>query len=100
MLLIDIWNSCSGFQRIQLKPGESRAVEFKITPKELGYYNDKGEWLMEPGQFEVWMAAISRACSRPEVTRCGWRRSIRSSPRASAPDQTSVQPSTLPTPLS
>jgi beta-glucosidase len=48
-----------GFQKILLKPGESRDVEFKISQRELGYYDDKGQWLVEPGKFQLWISKDS-----------------------------------------
>ncbi|MEY2465840.1 MAG: beta-glucosidase [Verrucomicrobiota bacterium] len=50
-----------GFQKVQLAPGESRVVEFKISEHELGYFDSAGHWLVEPGQFELWLAKDSSA---------------------------------------
>lgn len=41
------------FQRINLLPGESRKVEFRITPEDLKFYNYNLEYVYEPGDFEV-----------------------------------------------
>jgi beta-glucosidase len=48
-----------GFQKILLPPGESRDVSFTISGKELGYYDAKGNWLVEPGKFQLWIAKDS-----------------------------------------
>jgi beta-glucosidase len=48
-----------GFQKIQLNPGESRDVTFEVTNKELGYYDSAGNWLVEPGKFQVWISKDS-----------------------------------------
>jgi beta-glucosidase len=48
-----------GFQKILLQPGESRDVSFTISGKELGYYDVKGNWLVEPGKFQLWVAKDS-----------------------------------------
>jgi beta-glucosidase len=48
-----------GFQKILLQPGESRDVNFTISGRELGYYNTKGNWLVEPGKFQLWIAKDS-----------------------------------------
>jgi beta-glucosidase len=50
-----------GFQKILLQPGESRDVTFTVSEKELGYYDVKGNWLVEPGQFQLWIAKDSAA---------------------------------------
>ena len=48
-----------GFQKILLQPGETREVEFKIPAHELGYYDAKGDWLVEAGKYQVWIAKDS-----------------------------------------
>jgi beta-glucosidase len=48
-----------GFQKILLQPGETREVEFQITNQELGYFDTKGNWLVEPGKFQVWISKNS-----------------------------------------
>ena len=48
-----------GFQKVLLQPGETREVAFTLTDKELGYYDAKGNWLVEPGKFRVWIAKDS-----------------------------------------
>lgn len=45
--------SLKGFQRIALKPGESKTVSFKVTPKELQIVNDDGESVLEAGDFQI-----------------------------------------------
>lgn len=42
-----------GFQRVTLRPGESRRVEFRLGPAELGFYDRDMKWVVEPGRFEV-----------------------------------------------
>lgn len=42
-----------GFQRIHLKPGETKTVRFKLTPTELGFYNADMRWIVEPGTFDI-----------------------------------------------
>ena len=48
-----------GFQKVQLQPGESRDLSFTISGRELGYYDTKGRWLVEPGKFQLWLARDS-----------------------------------------
>jgi beta-glucosidase len=48
-----------GFQKVLLQPGESRDVTFTISGHELGYYDAKGRWIVEPGKFQIWIAKDS-----------------------------------------
>lgn len=49
-----------GFQRIYLKPGESRDVSIKIGRQELSYYNSDGDLIFEPGEFDIMIGKNSR----------------------------------------
>ena len=40
------------FEKVDLKPGESRTVEFEIDANDLGYFTPKGEFKIEAGEFE------------------------------------------------
>jgi beta-glucosidase len=42
-----------GFQKIFLKKGESRQVNFTIGKEELSFYNSDLKWIAEPGDFKV-----------------------------------------------
>jgi beta-glucosidase len=48
-----------GFQKIILQAGESRDVSFTISGKELGCYDVKGNWLVEPGKYQLWISKDS-----------------------------------------
>ncbi|WOI52661.1 beta-glucosidase BglX [Parvularcula sp. LCG005] len=50
-----------GFEKISLKPREKRKVTFTLTDKELGFYNAKGEYVVEPGAFDVYVGTSSDA---------------------------------------
>jgi len=45
--------SLKGFQRIRLKPGESRRVAFVLKPRDMSLINDFEDRVVEPGVFEV-----------------------------------------------
>jgi beta-glucosidase len=47
-----------GFQRIALKPGESRSVEFTLRADQLAYF-DKGKYVVEPGAVHVMVGSSS-----------------------------------------
>ncbi len=48
-----------GFELVELKKGEKRTVNFTLTEDELGFYNNQGEYLVEPGEFEVFIGGNS-----------------------------------------
>jgi len=48
-----------GFQKIRLQPGETRTVQFTLGPNDLGLYNTRMEWVVEPGEFMVWIGQNS-----------------------------------------
>jgi beta-glucosidase len=47
------------FQRVELAPGESKTVEFNLPASKLGFYNEQGKYVMEPGTFNLWVARDS-----------------------------------------
>ena len=57
-----------GFEKIALKPGERRTVEFVLSPDELGYYNPQGTFVVEPGDFEVFVGGSSAASLKDTFT--------------------------------
>lgn len=59
-----------GFERIRLKAGERRRVEFRLGPEELGFYNREMKYVVEPGEFKVWVGgdSVSGLETRFEVT--------------------------------
>lgn len=48
-----------GFQKIFLKKGESRTVEFTLTEKDLRFYNSDLKFVSEPGDFKVFVGTSS-----------------------------------------
>jgi beta-glucosidase len=48
------------FQRITLKPGESRVVSFSLGAKDLSFYDVQGNAVLEPGEFRVMVGGNSR----------------------------------------
>jgi len=48
-----------GFQRINLKPGESREVTFKLTATDLSFYRKDLTFGTETGEFMVWVGKSS-----------------------------------------
>jgi beta-glucosidase len=48
-----------GFERVTLKPGEKKTVQFKITPIELQMINRDMHWVVEPGTFDIMVGPSS-----------------------------------------
>lgn len=57
-----------GFNRITLKAGESRKVEFEITPDLLKFYNKNLDFVLEPGDFDIMIGANSRDVKTVRLT--------------------------------
>jgi beta-glucosidase len=45
------------FERVPLKPGETRSVSFTLAASDLAFYNERLQLVTEPGTFRVWIAA-------------------------------------------
>ena len=49
-----------GFELLNLKAGEIKAAKFELTEKELGFYDNQGKWILEKGEFEVYVGTNSQ----------------------------------------
>jgi beta-glucosidase len=47
------------FERVSLQPGESKTLSFTLGPKDLGLYDARFRWILEPGEFRVTAATSS-----------------------------------------
>ena len=64
----DLWSSVvrphkelKHFQRITLVPGETRTVTFSLVPRDLHLLNRDGEWVVEPGEFDIMVGPHANA---------------------------------------
>jgi beta-glucosidase len=48
------------FKKIALKKGESKTISFIINKEKLSFYNQKLQWVAEPGEFDLMIGASSR----------------------------------------
>ena len=48
-----------GFELIELKKGETKTIEFNLTKNELGFFNATGDFIVESGDFEVYVGGNS-----------------------------------------
>jgi len=49
-----------GFELLNLKAGETKVAKFELTEKELGFYDNQGKWILEKGEFEVYVGTNSQ----------------------------------------
>lgn len=56
-----------GFQKISLKPGESKMVSFTITPEDLKFYNYDLKYVWESGEFQLMIGTNSRDLKMAKV---------------------------------
>ncbi len=57
-----------GFRRIRLQPGESRTASFELHPANLAFYGQDMKWMIEPGEFHVWVGGSSDTELRASFT--------------------------------
>jgi len=57
-----------GFQKVYLKPGESRELTFQITPDDLNYYHLDMSFTQEAGEYDVWIGTDSNAALKSNFT--------------------------------
>jgi beta-glucosidase len=63
-----------GFTRIRLAPGEKQTVRFSLTAGQMSFANESGKWVLEPGEFKVWVGGQQpnpKTDQQPENVRAG-----------------------------
>ena len=50
-----------GFEMIELEPNQTKTVTFTLTENELGFYDNLGEFIIEKGDFKVFVGGDSSA---------------------------------------
>ena len=48
-----------GFELTSIGAGETKTIEFELTDAELGFYNNDGVWIVEPGMFKLFVGTSS-----------------------------------------
>ena len=48
-----------GFERVFLQPGESRMVQFTLTPEMMSFFDEQGKLKLEAGSFRVEVGGCS-----------------------------------------
>ena len=47
-----------GFEKVHLVPGQTKLVEFTLGPRELAFLDRHMEWVVEPGDFEIFVGRL------------------------------------------
>jgi len=50
-----------GFDRVTLTPGQSRTVTFTLDRSDFGFYDNRGRFVVEPGEIDVYVGDSSNA---------------------------------------
>jgi beta-glucosidase len=50
-----------GFQRVTLAPNESKDVQFRLDASDVGFYDNRGRFVVEPGEIDVYAGDSSTA---------------------------------------
>jgi beta-glucosidase len=50
-----------GFERVTLNPGEAKTVTFRLDKSDFGFYDNRGKFVVEPGQIDVYAGSSSDA---------------------------------------
>lgn len=56
-----------GFELVSLKKGETKTVTFTLTDNELGFFNNNGDYLVEPGTFKIFVGTSSDNVQETEI---------------------------------
>src|SRR5215217_3947023 len=57
-----------GFERVTLNPGKARTVTFTIDKSDFGFYDNRGKFIVEPGQIDVYAGNSSSAAMMQSFT--------------------------------
>lgn len=56
-----------GFELIALNPNETKTVTFNLTEAELGFFNNQGKFVFEPGAFTVFVGGSSKTALETNI---------------------------------
>ena len=60
-----------GFERVTLAPGQKQTVTFTLDRSDFGFYDNRGEFVVEPGRVDVYAGNSSRAAMTQSFTVTG-----------------------------
>jgi beta-glucosidase len=53
-----------GFSRIHLKAGQSQTISFEVPQRQLQVWNTENKWVVEPGNYNLWVGDSSEAAAK------------------------------------
>ena len=56
------------FERVTLTPGQTKAVSFSLNRNDVGFYDNMGKFVVEPGQIDVYVGDSSKATMTQSFT--------------------------------
>jgi beta-glucosidase len=56
------------FQRVSLEPGETKSVKFTLDASDVGFYDNSGRFVVEPGPIEVYVGNSSKGGLKTSFT--------------------------------
>lgn len=56
-----------GFQKVFIPKGQTKRVEFKLSVKDLGFWNNLMQYVVEPGAFEIMVGTNSEELQKKEA---------------------------------
>ena len=63
-----------GFERVTLKPGQTKTVRWKLDRDDVGFYDNRGRFVVENGRIDVYVGnASSETDNRRSFTVTGGR---------------------------
>lgn len=56
-----------GFTKVMLAAGETKTVRFRLEAARLGVHDDRGRYVVDPGEIEIYLGGSSRAAVKAQV---------------------------------
>jgi beta-glucosidase len=56
------------FERVTLEPGQTKPVSFSLNRNDVGFYDNSGKFVVEPGQIDVYVGDSSKATMTQSFT--------------------------------
>jgi beta-glucosidase len=57
-----------GFERVTLNPGQAETITFELDRSDFGFYDNRGRFVVEPGQIDVYAGDSSTATLKSSFT--------------------------------